>query len=165
MQRTIAAIAFLCVLVLSISPSEARPHGARQAVQHAAVVACDNDGRCTPRAVETPQGRRGAGVAVADQSVSARPAACPRRWCGCGASLYLFGRVVPRLNLAANWLAFPRAAPAPDMAAARRGHVFVLKQHIEGSTWLVYDANSGGGKARVHARSISGFTIVNPRAA
>jgi hypothetical protein len=51
------------------------------------------------------------------------------------------------------------------MAAARRGHVFVLKQHIQGNTWLVYDANSGGGKARMHARSISGFTIVYPRAA
>lgn len=93
-----------------------------------------------------------------------RPAGCPARFCGCGASLHLFGRIIPFLNLAANWLRFPRAAPAPGMAAARRGHVFVLKQHIEGKKWLVYDANSGGRKTRLHPRSIAGFTVVNPRA-
>jgi hypothetical protein len=48
------------------------------------------------------------------------------------------------------------------MAAARRGHVFVLKQHIRGSIWLVFDANSGGRKTRMHPRSIAGFVIVNP---
>lgn len=93
-----------------------------------------------------------------------RPAGCPARFCGCGASLHLFGRIIPFLNLAANWLRFPRATPAPGMAAARRGHVFVLKQHIEGKKWLVYDANSGGRMTRIHSRSIAGFTVVNPRA-
>jgi hypothetical protein len=48
------------------------------------------------------------------------------------------------------------------MAAARRGHVFVLKQHIRGMIWLVFDANSGGRKTRMHPRSIAGFVIVNP---
>lgn len=100
----------------------------------------------------------------AGRVVGGRPAGCPRRYCGCGASLHIFGRIIPRLNLAANWLRFPRADPAPGMVAARRGHVFVLKQHIRGSTWLVYDANSGRGKTRIHPRSIAGFVIVNPRA-
>jgi hypothetical protein len=94
--------------------------------------------------------------------IGGRPAGCPSRFCGCGASLHLFGRIIPSLNLAANWLRFPRAAPAPDMAAARRGHVFVLKRHIHGSIWLVFDANSGGRKTRMHPRSIAGFVIVNP---
>lgn len=125
-----------------------------------AQMSCDNDGRCRDMA---PQASR-LHTARGGQIVASRPAICPRRWCGCGASLHLFGKVIPRLNLAANWLQFPRAAPAPDMAAARRGHVFVLKQHIQGNTWLVYDANSGGGKARMHARSIAGFTVVNPGA-
>jgi hypothetical protein len=95
--------------------------------------------------------------------IGGRPAGCPTRFCGCGASLYLFGKIIPTLNLAANWLRFPRSAPAPDMVAARRGHVFVLKRHIAGNTWLVFDANSGGGRTRLHHRSIAGFSIVNPR--
>lgn len=94
------------------------------------------------------------------------PAGCPRRaFCGCGAAVEVFGRPVRSLWLAANWLRFPRAAPAPNMAAARRGHVMVLKRHISGSTWLVWDANSGGGKTRLHARSIVGFVVVDPSGA
>jgi hypothetical protein len=96
------------------------------------------------------------------QVIGGRPPGCPARFCGCGASLHLFGRIIPSLNLAANWLRFPRAAPAPKMAAARRGHVFVLESHISGDTWLVYDANSGGRRTRLHARSIAGFAIVDP---
>jgi hypothetical protein len=92
-----------------------------------------------------------------------RPSGCPSRFCGCGASLHLFGRIIPRLNLAANWLSFPRASPAPDMVAARRGHVFVLKRHLAGNTWLVHDSNSGRGRTRIHPRSIAGYAIVNPR--
>ena len=101
----------------------------------------------------------------ASQVIGGRPAGCPHRFCGCGASLHLFGKIIPRLNLAANWLRFPRAAPAPNMAAARRGHVMVLKRHLHGSVWQVFDANSGGGKTRIHNRSIAGFTIVNPHGA
>ncbi len=100
----------------------------------------------------------------AGRIVGGRPAGCPRRYCGCGASLHIFGRIIPRLNLAANWLRFPRTAPVPGMVAARRGHVFVLKRHISGLTWLVWDANSGRGKTRIHPRSIAGFVIVDPRA-
>lgn len=98
------------------------------------------------------------------QIVSGRPAGCPRSFCGCGASLRVFGRIVPGLNLASNWLRFPRTAPSPGMVAARHGHVFVLEQHIAGDTWMAYDANSGGHATRVHARSLRGYTIVNPHA-
>ncbi len=94
--------------------------------------------------------------------IGGRPSGCPARYCGCSASLYLFGKIIPRLNLAANWLSFPRAAPAPRMAAARRGHVFVLVEHRGGNTWLVHDGNSGGRLTRLHERSIAGFTVVNP---
>ncbi|QFI77074.1 hypothetical protein F8237_04550 [Bradyrhizobium betae] len=99
------------------------------------------------------------------QVVGGRPAGCPRSFCGCGAAVRVFGRIVPELNLASNWLRFPRAAPAPGMVAARHGHVFVLEQHIGGDTWLAYDANSGGHATRLHARSLRGYTVVNPRAA
>jgi hypothetical protein len=77
----------------------------------------------------------------------------------------VFGRIVPELNLASNWLRFPRTAPAPGMVAARNGHVFVLEAHVEGDTWMAYDANSGGHATRIHARSLRGYTVVNPRAA
>lgn len=108
---------------------------------------------------------RHAVVDMSAQVVSGRPIGCPYRFCGCGASLHLFGRIIPSLNLAANWLRFPRAVPAPRMAAARPGHVFVLEQQIAGDVWLVYDANSGGHLTRLHARSIAGYTIVDPHGA
>lgn len=91
-----------------------------------------------------------------------RPSGCPHAFCGCGASLYLFGKIRAELNLAANWLRFPRSAPAPRMAAARRGHVMVLVEPRGGDKWLVYDANSGGGLIRLHERSIAGYQVVNP---
>lgn len=94
--------------------------------------------------------------------IGGRPDGCPRQFCGCGASLHVFGKIIPALNLAANWLRFPRAEPAPGMVAARPGHVFVLKQHIAGGVWLVHDSNSGRHLTRIHPRSIAGFKIVNP---
>src|SRR5690349_3424561 len=31
--------------------------------------------------------------------IGGRPSGCPSRFCGCGASLYLFGKIRPELNL------------------------------------------------------------------
>jgi hypothetical protein len=98
------------------------------------------------------------------QDVGGRPAGCPRSFCGCGAAIRVFGRIVPELNLAANWLRFPRTSPAPGMVAARRGHVFVLEQHLGGDMWMAYDANSGGHATRIHVRSLRGYAVVNPHA-
>jgi hypothetical protein len=98
--------------------------------------------------------------------IGRRPAGCPRAFCGCEASLYLFGKIRPELNLAANWIRkFPRTSPAPGMAAARNGHVMVLMSHVEGDNWLVHDGNSGGGLTREHVVSIRRYVIVNPRGA
>lgn len=96
--------------------------------------------------------------------VVAHPYGCPRRaFCGCGAAVHRFGRPIRSLWLARNWFRFPRAAPAPGMAAVRRHHVFILKRHVRGPVWVAYDANSGGHRTRIHPRSIAGWTIVNPR--
>lgn len=93
------------------------------------------------------------------------PAGCPRRaFCGCGAAVRIYGWPVRELWLAANWLKFPRAEPAAGMVAVKRHHVFVLERHLGGATWLAYDANSGRHATQLHARSIAGFRIVNPRA-
>jgi hypothetical protein len=114
-----------------------------------------------PRAAASQPHRR---VAAAGSAILSHPSGCPSRaFCGCGAAVRVFGAPIRSLWLAANWLRFPRTAPAPGMVAARRGHVFVLEQHLGGNTWMVYDANSGRRQTRIHPRSIAGYVIVNPR--
>jgi len=98
------------------------------------------------------------------QVLGGRPSGCPRAFCGCGASLRVFGRIVPALNLASNWLRFPRTLPAPGMAAVRRHHVMVLEAPgARPGSWIVFDANSGRHLTRLHERSLRGFVVVNPR--
>ena len=95
--------------------------------------------------------------------VGGRPKGCPWRYCGCGVSLKVFGRIIPELNLALNWKRkFPRTSPAPGMVAARSGHVFYINSVIDRYTVMAYDPNSGGGKTRIHQRSLRGYTVVNP---
>ena len=96
--------------------------------------------------------------------VGGRPSGCPHAFCGCEASLYKFGRIIPELNLASNWRRFPRTSPAPGMAAVRSGHVMILQQQVAGNVWVVHDGNSGGHATREHPRSIVGYTIVDPGA-
>lgn len=101
--------------------------------------------------------------------IVAHPRGCPARaFCGCGAAVRIFGKPIRSLWLAANWLRqFPRTDnPAPGTVAVRRDrhHVVVLERHISGSVWIVWDANSGHHRTRVHPRSIAGWVIVDPRA-
>jgi len=117
------------------------------------------------------QGRgEGSGIGPSTRAAG-KPAGCPSRWCGCGLSVKIFGRIVPHLNLAANWQrSFPRTSPAPGMVAARRGHVFQLiaERGVDRRgrpVWLSWDPNSGGGRLHIHDRSIAGYTIVDPRGA
>jgi hypothetical protein len=177
MRSNLVLVAFFFV-VISSSASDARPSRLSINVPECNVtMPCDFSGSQmrSGRIASYPREPRGSaqraishrtgmsGVNGGGQVVGGRPAGCPRSFCGCGASLRVFGRIVPGLNLAANWLRFPRTSPAPGMVAARRGHVFVLEQHIEGDTWMAYDANSGGRATRIHARSLRGYTVVNPR--
>src|SRR5947209_11137846 len=97
--------------------------------------------------------------------VSGRPSGCPHAFCGCEASLFRFGRIIPQLNLASNWRRFPRVAPATGMAAVRSGHVMILQQHVGGDIWYVHDGNAGGHLTREHPISIAGYTIVDPSSA
>jgi hypothetical protein len=99
-----------------------------------------------------------------ERVVGSRPYGCPNRFCGCEASLYKFGRIIPELNLASNWRRFPRTAPASGMAAVRSGHVMILESQVSGNIWNVHDGNSGGHVTREHARSIAGYTVVDPSA-
>lgn len=134
-------VAFALVSLMSLSiQAEARPrhHGRYQLMQAMASIPGD------------------------EKIVGGRPSGCPHAFCGCEASLYKFGRIVPELNLASNWRRFPRTAPAPGMAAVRSGHVMILQAQVSGNIWNVHDGNSGGHVTREHARSIAGYTIVDP---
>jgi hypothetical protein len=96
--------------------------------------------------------------------VGRRPDGCPHAFCGCEASLYLFGKIYPDLNLASNWARrFPRTSPVPGTAAVRNHHIMVLISHVAGNDWLVHDGNSDGGLTRDHVTSINGYTIVEPQ--
>jgi hypothetical protein len=191
-RAVLAIIAIASITTAAATSADARPKHRQQA---AAPVTCDQRGCSdSPTAVaarKVQRSQRGAPeastteayTARAQQQVSrrteetqvdangnsviigSRPSGCPRQFCGCEASLYLFGKIIPELNLASNWRKkFPRTTPAAGMVAARSGHVFVLMSHVEGNQWLVHDGNSGGGKTRRHVRSIAGYTIVNPHA-
>jgi hypothetical protein len=169
-----------CIFVIaSFAAAEARPYRTLQAPECNVTMPCDFS-YAQPRRERAPraslQAYRSTQMTVSDTGSTAmtmsttgdrviggRPAGCPSSFCGCGAALRVFGRVVPELNLASNWLRFPRTAPAPGMVAARRGHVFVLEQSLGGDMWMAYDANSGGHATRMHARSLRGYTVVNPR--
>jgi hypothetical protein len=149
-MRLLALIALAC-LIFTATPARSQALG----------CVSDNLGRtvCGLSEKRTQSHARVSGEGV----IGRRPAGCPRKFCGCEASLYLFGKIDPYLNLAANWLRrFPRTSPAPGMVAARPGHVFVLVSHAGGNEWLVHDGNSGGGLTRRHIRSIAGYRIVNP---
>ncbi len=92
------------------------------------------------------------------------PAGCPARaYCGCGAAVEAFGRPIRDLWLASNWIRkFPSAQPAPGMAAARSGHVFIIKEVLGNGMVLAIDHNSGGHQSRIHVRSLAGYHVVNP---
>jgi hypothetical protein len=142
MRKTVLGVA---ALLLLSAQAEARPYRHLYRVQHF---------------------REAMAVVPSDERVvGVRPAGCPNAFCGCEASLYKFGRIIPGLNLASNWRHFPRAAPAPGMAAVRSGHVMILESQVGGNVWTVHDGNSGGHVTREHPRSLAGYTIVDPNGA
>lgn len=118
-------------------------------------------GRLSPPKARPTVGRIAAGAS----QILPHPSGCPRRlFCGCGAAIEVFGTPRRDLWLAAAWLRFPAASPGPGMVAANRRHVMVIRQMVGANAALVYDANSGGGRTRLHIRSLAGYSIRNPRA-
>ena len=91
------------------------------------------------------------------------PAGCKwNSFCGCGASVRVFGRPVKELFLAANWGRFPSASCGPGRAAWRYGHVFVIESCNGDGTALATDYNSGGRLSRRHVVNLHGYRIVDP---
>ncbi len=161
----IAAFAALFLAVCACQKVEARPTSQN-------IITCNQQG-CSDRVAYSDRGAyeapasnkrtRKARIEAGEGVIGGRPAGCPHRYCGCGVSLKVFGKIIPELNLAYNWKRkFPRTSPAPGMVAARSGHVFYIVNVIDSSTVLAYDPNSGGGRTRIHERSLHGYTVVNP---
>jgi hypothetical protein len=93
------------------------------------------------------------------------PAGCPAtNFCGCGASVQVFGHSVRELWVAANWFRFAPASPAPGMAAVRAHHVMVIMEMRGGNRAVVYDPNSGNHETHIHEVSLAGYSIRNPHA-
>ena len=159
---------FACLATPAAFAQHRGAHHHRGAVSRTPIV-CDLRGcsdRVAPAAQETSTARNAFAAVDANGNevvVGRRPAGCPYEFCGCEASLYLFGKIRRELNLAANWIRkFPRAEPAAGMAAVRRHHVMILMSHVAGKDWLVHDGNSGNHLTREHVRSIAGYVIVDP---
>ena len=167
LTRIAALAAVFCAL--ATAQAEARPHKAhqRQHVQaQSAIITCNQQG-CSDRvdysAPERSNRTRNARIETEGAVVGGRPAGCPHRYCGCGVSLKVFGKIIPKLNLALNWkIMFPRTSPAAGMVAARSGHVFYIESVVDSYTVVAYDPNSGRGLTRVHTVSLRGYTVVNP---
>ncbi len=184
MKRLIASLAALAIVTFA-SSADARPRQVRAPVcdnidimnpcpQMAAPEVSAREARRIVRGqrlearspLVSARGDVSVGSYIAGATILPHPAGCPRRaFCGCGASVERFGRSIRSLWLAANWLRFPAAEPGPGMAAARRGHVFIIKQVLGGNRVLAYDANSGGRQTRLHVRSLAGFKVVDPSGA
>jgi len=144
--------------VLLATPATALPSSSE-----CADVGCIMSGQGQLLLRPTPVGKTHVREVLGRGTILSHPSGCPRRlFCGCGASVEAFGRSVRSLWTAASWGMFKSASPAPRMAAFRRHHVVILRHHISGSIWMVYDANSGGRQTRIHPRNISGMRVVDP---
>lgn len=164
-MRFIMALFSAALLTVVSTSAEARPHRkhAHRAVSVETIITCDQQGCHGDRNISTPRRGRVTEVVYEGRVVGGRPAGCPHAYCGCGVSLKVFGRIIPELNLAYNWVRkFPRASPASGMVAARSGHVFYIESVIDEHTVVAYDPNSGGHKTRVHTVSLRGYRVVDP---
>lgn len=111
------------------------------------------------------RGRAGRLGGVSDVAATelAHPAGCPSTaFCGCGASVEVFGHSRRDLWLAAAWFRFPPAQAAPGMVAVRSHHVMVIRSVVGPGMAVVYDANSGHHRTQLHTVSLAGYSIRNP---
>jgi len=173
MLRILAgALALACILV---TPAEAKHrHYRHYHHSHAKPIACQITGAGGSWVIPEPCAKRFAKAREANARTFARhaegaqivshPNGCPRvAFCGCGAAVHLLGAPIRALWLAANWFKFPRAEPAPGMAAVRAHHVFAIERVLGNGLVVAWDANSGHGLTRIHVRSLAGYRVVDPR--
>jgi hypothetical protein len=173
-----AALALCCLT----APAQARTHifARTKCVGLYCAIVTEPERRREPRpatwrrrftTLAPPHHRHRRGRTPAGSEVLAHPAGCPPvAFCGCGVARWIFGRIdgaMRPLWVAANWLKFPPAAPAPGMVAVHRGghHVLAIIDYLGDGRALAYDPNSGGHLTRRHVVSLAAYRVVNPRGA
>ena len=166
---TAAIAALLFAFVSTSAQARHRHHYQHHARAHhervvqSSATQCDNNGRCVSSGFVTvsyePAQEESFGYG---RQAGSRPGGCRHAWCGCGSSLRVFGRIIPELNLAANWRRFPPASCASGNAAWRYGHVFIIESCNSDGTAVAYDPNSGGHVAHIHTVSLVRYHVVNP---
>ena len=159
-------VAMICLFGLFATQADARHrrHYERQVSTSHSII-CDQWGcRGGERATNARRVVRTARMdSNGGETFLPHPAGCPgRQFCGCGASVRIFGHPVRSLFLASNWGKFPSASPGPGMAAYRSGHVFVIESVNSDGSVLASDYNSGGHMSRRHTVSLRGYRVVNP---
>lgn len=97
----------------------------------------------------------------AGRVIGGRPKGCPHAYCGCGASIYVFGENRRDLWPARAWYRFPHVSARVGAVAVRPHHVAVIIGGSPGA-WLLHDGNSGNGLTREHVRDLRGYTFVDP---
>lgn len=142
------------------SSTRARSRSDRVSHRRAAVVSSRLSTRSATRSVA-----RRASAGIAAQILPHPPGCPPVLFCGCGSALEVFGRHVREAWVARWWLRFPVAQPAPGRVAVRRDghHVFVIREVLSDNRVLAYDPNSGRRKTRLHVRSLSNYSVRDPR--
>lgn len=149
----------LVLFVIFSGSAEARHHVRHVVSSH--VIVCDMRG-CNDLIEQHQQVSRHRYVSN-DGEIVSHPSGCPRSaFCGCGASVRIFGHPVRDLYLAANWFRFPHAIAAPGMVAVRSHHVFVIESVNGDGTVVAFDANSGHHQTRIHTVSLAGYSVRDP---
>ena len=132
-----------------ISQSEAKPHRSQKAVQSeidmtypvyvdGALVHNNYDiSAPTTSKKKRNKGEYVIAVPAAGEEGSARPADCPRAWCGCWLAKQIFGENRRDLWIAKNWLKFPRTEP-------RIGSIAVMTRQGGGHVGVVVSFDGNG---------------------
>lgn len=155
-------LSILSLILIMSAPAEAKRVRHVQAQAQTETSWFDPQIVIQPAQMQRSLKRHAREIQVAIGSMLPHPSGCPRSaFCGCGAAVDL-GLDPSKHMMASSYYKYPRSSPASGMVGVRPHHVFVLKQHVGGNDWLVADYNSGGRQSRLHVRSISGYTIVNP---
>ena len=148
--RVMAAIAVATLIV--VNPALAEPIGFSTASPHSASLARYSRHGHTHVAYE------------GERVIGGRPKGCPHAYCGCSASIYVFGENRRDLWPARAWYRFPHVSARVGAVAVRPHHVAVIIGGSPGA-WLLHDGNSGNGLTREHVRDLRGYTFVDPHGA
>lgn len=167
----VAAAALFTVALCSLADAKPRHRHVQKNTAQQTIVVCNQQGCSDTVASKSAHAVVGRNIERARRKVVSylpHPPGCPPRlFCACGAAVEVFGGngrdYKNSLWAVSSWHKFPRSnVPSAGDVALRSGHMFVLRRHVQGDTWLTADYNSGRHLSRLQEQSIRGYTIVSP---